>query len=169
MIRLLGAVMLLMGGLALGLTPVWELSRRAGTLSIWGEALLLLEGELSFSLPAMPQLLDTLSHKALSPAGETFARVGEGLARLGEQPFAQIWAQAVSESAGLKGEDLAPLLRLGEVLGRYDRAERERALELVREQLAGRESLCREALKSKGRAYGTLGLALGAFAVILLL
>lgn len=159
----------MLGGLALGLIPVWELSRRARILGIWGEALLLLEGELSFSLPAMPQLLDTLSAKALSPAGETFARAGEGLIKLGEQPFSQIWAQAVTVSAGLQGEDLAPLLRLGEVLGRYDRDQRDRALGLAREQLARRESLCRETLQGKGRAYGILGLALGAFAVILLL
>lgn len=169
MIRLLGAALLLLGGLALGLTPVWELSCRARTLGIWGEALLLLEGELSFSLPTMPQLVETLSRKALAPAGETFAQVGKGLAKLGEQPFSQIWAQAVTENAGLQGEDLAPLLRLGEVLGRYDRAERDRAMELARDQLAHREANCREELRGKGRAYGTLGLALGAFAIILLL
>lgn len=169
LIRLTGALLVLLGGLVLGLTPVWELSRRAGTLGIWGEALLLLKGELSLFQPAMPQLMETLSRKALSPAGETFAQVGKGLARLGEQPFSQIWAQAVTGNAGLQGEDLAPLLRLGEVLGRYDRAERDRVIEAARDQLARRESLCREELRGKGRAYGTLGLALGAFAIILLL
>lgn len=169
MTRLLGAALLLLGGLALGLTPVWELSRRAGALGAWGEALLLLEGELSFSLPAMPQLLETLSAKAPPPAGETFAQVRKGLERLGEQSFVQIWAGAVTQKAGLRGEDLAPLLSLGEVLGRYDREERARAMGLARDRLLRREELCREELRGKGRAYGMLGLSMGAFAVILLL
>lgn len=169
MIRLLGAGLLLLGGLALGLIPVRELSRRAKTLRIWGEALLLLEGELAFSLPAMPQLLDTLSVKTIFPAGETFVQVRKGLEKLGEKSFSQIWAQAVTANAGLQGEDLAPLLRLGEVLGRYDREERGRAMESARNQLSRREALCREELKGKGRAYGTLGLALGAFVIILML
>lgn len=169
MIRLLGAVLLLLGGLTLGLIPVWELSHRAGTLRAWGEALLLLEGELSFSLPAMPQLLDALSAKALFPAGETFVQVRKGLEELGEKPFSQIWARAVTANAGLRGEDLSPLLRLGEALGRYDREERDRAIEAVRVQLAHREERCREELKGKGRAYSMLGLALGAFVIILLL
>lgn len=169
MIRLLGALLLLLGGLALGLIPVRELSRRAKILEIWMDALLLLEGELAFSLPAMPRLLETLSGKALSPAGETFARVRKGLEELGEKSFSQIWVQTVTANAGLRGEDLAPLLRLGEVMGRYDREERSRAMGSAREQLARREALCREELRGKGRAYGTLGLALGAFVIILLL
>ena len=157
MIRLLGVLLLLLGGLALGLIPVRELSHRAKILESWMDALLLLEGELAFSLPAMPRLLETLSAKALSPAGETFARVRRGLEKLGETPFSQIWAQAVTANAGLQGEDLAPLLRLGEVLGRYDREERSRAIEAARAQLSRREALCREELRGKGRAYGTLG------------
>ena len=169
MIRLLGAALLLLGGLALGLTPVWELSRRAGALRAWGEALLLLEGELSFSLPAMPQLLEVLRTKAPPPAGETFAQVGKGLEHLGEKPFSQIWAQAVTEHSGLQGEDLAPLLGLGEALGRYDREERSRVLASARERLSRREEECRAQFGNKGRAYGILGLALGAFAIIFLL
>ena len=87
MIRLLGALLLLLGGLALGLIPVGELSNRVKTLESWIDALLLMEGELAFSLPAMPQLLDALSAKALSPAGETFTRVRKGLEELGERTF----------------------------------------------------------------------------------
>lgn len=169
MIRLLGAALLLLGGLALGLTPVFELSRRARVLRAWGEALLLLEGELSFSLPAMPELLETLRVKASPPAGETFGQVGKGLTQLGEKPFSQIWTQAVTNHAGLQGEDLVTLQGLGEALGRYDRAERCRMLTSVRERLSRREEECRAELGSKGRAYGMLGLALGAFVIILLL
>lgn len=166
MIRMTGALLLLLGGLALGLLPVRELSRRCNALRAWEDALLLLRGELSFSLPAMPQLLETLRLKALSPAGETFARVREGLGELGERSFDQIWTQAVTQYGGLRGEDLAPLLRLGETLGRYDREDRDRAIEAVRDQLSRREAHCREELKNKGRAYSALGLSLGAFLII---
>lgn len=169
LIRLVGALLLLLGGLALGLTAARELSQRVKVLNAWADALLLLEGELAFTLPPMPQLLETLREKALPPAGEALGQVLTGLEKLGEKSFAQIWAQALTAHSGLEGEDLAPLLRLGEALGRYDREEQGRAIEAARSRLLHREAEGREELSRKGRAYGALGLTLGAFLMILLL
>lgn len=169
MIRLVGGIFLMTGGLLLGLAPMRELSRRAELLERWGNALLLLEGELTFSMPAMPQLLAELSRRLPAPVGDTFGAVGKGMERLGEYSFGQIWEKAVTERSGLTGQDLAPLRLLGEVLGRYDGEERKKALENAKARLFARETACREELRSKGRAYGTLGLAAGTFAVILLL
>lgn len=169
MTRVLGSALLLLGGLALGLVPVRELSRRARVLALWGDALLLLEGELSFALPAIPQLLERLAQRLPSPVGTTFAAAEAGLTELGEYSFGQIWEKALREHSGLREEELAPLRPLGEVLSRYERAERDRAIERAREQLLRQETLDRETVRQKGRSYGVLGVTLGAFAVILLL
>lgn len=169
MTRLLGSALLLLGGLAMGLVPIWELSQRARVLALWSEALLALEGELSFGMPTMPQLLEELSRRLPPPVGTTLEAVRTGMDALGEEPFARIWDRALCAHSGLRGEELAPLRPLGEALARYERAERDRALEHARERLLRQETLCREAVRQKGRAYGVLGVTLGAFAVILLL
>ena len=169
MTRALGGLLLLTGGLALGLMPVRELSDRAQALGAWGNALLLLEGELSFSLPNMPALLERLSCKAPAPAGEALRRVLGRMDQLGERTFAELWADVLTAYSGLQGEDLIPLCSVGEAVCRYDREDRDRMLETARGQLALREAQCREELRCKGRAYGTLGLTLGAFLLILLL
>lgn len=169
MSRVLGSVLLIAGGLALGLVPVREQARQARTLALWGDALLLLEGELSYALPAMPQLLAGLAHRLPPPVGTALGAVEAGLERLDEYSFSQIWERAIREHSGLRGEGQAPLRPLGEALSRYERAERDRALETARERLRRQELLCREEVGRKGRAYGVLGATLGAFAVILLI
>jgi len=168
--KLMGGALLTGGGLWIGLRAAGELRRRAEALESWAHALALLAGELSFRLPDLPQLLEDLSRRCPGPAGESLAAVGGDLPRLGEETFETLWAQALARTAGpLTGEDLEPLLRLGGLLGRCGWEEQRAAAERTRRELEGRAARLREDLGRKGRAYGTLGLSLGAFVTILLL
>lgn len=168
--RLMGAALLTGGGLWIGLRAAGELRQRAEALESWANALALLEGELSFHLPDLPRLLEDLSRRAPGPAGETLSAVGKGFSRLGEESFGQIWADTLAQKAGaLTREDLEPLLRLGGVLGRCGWEEQRSAAERTRLALERRAAALREDLGRKGRAYGALGLSLGAFVTILLL
>ncbi len=166
----MGALLLTGGGLTLGLCAASELSRRAAALDAWCGALGLLAGELSFRAPPMAELLMDLSARSASPASEALAGAAEGLDRLAEVPFETLWAQAVTSHAGaLASEDAEVLVRLGGVLGRYDWQAQYAEAGLAREALAAHAVQVREDLRRKGRAYGTLGLALGAFVTIILL
>ncbi len=169
MLKLLGAGLLMGGGLALGLRAAKELDGRIRALDAWVSALGLLEGELAFRLPAMPELLHMLSRRAASPANRVFEAAERGMDRLGEESFEDIWASALTGCAGGLGEeDVDVLCRLGTVLGRYSWEDQRQALEAVRAGLAARAAQVREELRQKGRAYGTLGLTLGTFLTILL-
>lgn len=168
--RLLGALLLILGGLWAGLGAARELSRRARALASWENALELWEGELAFRLPDLPGLLEDISHRATAPAGETLAAVRSGLSRLGERSFGEIWGEALSKiPGGLDEGDRQLLDRLGGILGRCGWSEQRSAVERTRLALEGRSRLLREERRGQERTRCVLGLSLGALAAILLL
>lgn len=170
MLKLLGACLVTGGGLWAGLSAAGDLRRRAGALEAWRDALGLLESELRFTLPALPELMEALARCARAPAGETFDALAEELDRLGEKPFEELWDAALEAHPGaLSAEDVDVLRRLGRVLGRYGGEDQCRAAQAVRMDLDRRALQVREELERKGKAYGTLGAGLGAFLTILLL
>ena len=170
MLKLIGAFLLTGGGLILGLAPAGTISRRLEALAGWRTALELWEGELAFRLPDLPQLFGALSRRTAGPAGEALAAVGAGLRSLGERTFEEIWVGALLENAGpLDGEDLEPLLALGQVLSRCGWEDQRQGVERARQRLEERMTALRRELTGKGKAWAALGFSLGAFLTILLL
>lgn len=168
--RLTGAALLMGCGLWCGLRAAGALAGRVRDLEAWIAALGLLEGELTFSLPDLPELLESLSRKAPSPAGETFGAALRGLDRLGVLPFEEIWSGAVrSTPGGLSPHDRELLCRLGTILGRYGWEEQREALRALRCELEEERSNARAEWRSKGRTHAALGFAAGTFLTILLL
>ncbi len=168
--KLMGAVLLTAGGLFLGLEAAAGLSRRRAALEAWETALALMEGELAFSLPDLPTLLTALSRRVPAPARETMAAALKGLDRVGEQTFEDIWTGTLQTVPGaLAGEDVDLLARLGAALGRYGWEDQRSLVRQLREELSRRRVRVGEERDRTGRAYGTLGFALGAFLTILLL
>lgn len=168
--KLVGAALLMGGGLRLGLGAAGELSRRVRALEAWIAALALMESELAFRIPDLPQLLETLSKRAGSPAKEVFGFTCGTLDRLSLFSFADIWQEAITTHDGdLTAGDVDVLLRLGEVLGRYGWEDQRRVTERARLELEERRARAQKELEQKGKAYGALGLTLGAFLTILLI
>ena len=168
--RLLGALLLTVGGLWAGLWAARELSRRARALTSWESALELLEGELSFHLPDLPGLLTDLSRRVAPPARNALAAAHQGLSRLGESSFGEIWEEALTQSTGgLDEGDMELLVRLGGILGRCGWSEQRGAVERTRLALEERSRRLQEERRGRERTRCVLGLALGAFAAILLL
>ena len=168
--KLMGVAILTGSGLWLGLQAAGQLARRVRAIESWQCALLLLEGEMSFRLPDLPQLLEEVGRRAPDPAGMALSAAAQGFAKLGEVPFSEIWAGALAERrAALEGEELELLYRLGTILGRCGWEEQRAAAERTRLALERGAARLREELNRKGRAYGVTGLSLGAFLSILLL
>lgn len=168
--RLLGALLLTLGGLWAGMGAAGELSSRARALASWENALELWEDELAFRLPDLPGLLEDLSRRAAEPAGDALAAVRTGLSQLGERSFGEIWEEAlVGTPGGLNQGDRELLGRLGGILGRCGGSEQRSAVERTRRALEERSRLLREERRGRERTRCVLGLALGAFAALLLL
>lgn len=170
MLRLLGAVLLTGGAGALGFCAAARLNRRVRTLRLLTEALERMERELSFRLTSIPELFVLLADHSAPPVGTFFARCRDSLRRLGEERLEDLWRNALAESdLELDAEERQILETLGGILGRYDGEGQTQALALARTQL----ERCLEAAVAErsrmGKVYGALGLAAGAFLVIVLL
>lgn len=170
MLRLLGAVLLTGGAGALGFGAAARLNRHVRTLRLLTEALERMERELSFRLTSIPELFTLLASHLAPPVGPFFARCRDSLCHLGDERLEDLWRSALADSdLDLEGEERQVLETLGGILGRYDGEGQTQALALARAQL----EQCLEAAVAErarmGKVYGALGLAAGAFLVIVLL
>lgn len=170
MLKLAGSALLLAGSALLGAALVGRMKQRERTLAALIRALAGMERELSFRLPPMSDWLLTAAAGAPEPAGAFLRCCAEALDRQEGRPLAGLWEQAArTRLPALTQEDLAPLLALGAVLGRYGWEDQRKALAEAGERLSGALTLAREERQGKGRVYGVLSLAGGAFLVILLI
>ena len=157
------------GGMStLGFLAAGGLGRRVRTLRALAGALELMERELSFRLPPMPELLEGLAKRAPPPADRLFARYRAGLADLGERSLGELWREGLAEFP-LKGDERLLLEGLGEVLGRYDGEGQRSALREARSALEGMLEEAQAERVRLGRVYQVTGTAAGAALAILLL
>ncbi|MCI9158160.1 MAG: stage III sporulation protein AB [Flavonifractor sp.] len=168
MLRLAGALMVAGGMSTLGFLAAGGLGRRVRTLRALAGALELMERELSFRLPPMPELLEGLAKRAPPPADRLFARCRAGLADLGERSLGELWREGLAEFP-LKGDERLLLEGLGEVLGRYDGEGQRSALREARSALEGMLEEAQAERVRLGRVYQVTGTAAGAALAILLL
>ena len=170
MLKVVGAVLLLAGGIGLGLSAVRRLERRVTALRSLTQALELMEQELDFRLPPMKELIAETARRSAEPASGFLRTCAEKMDHLDGQPLSGLWQQAALEQLpALKPCDLETLFSVGTVLGRYDAESQRSAISTARERLAGFLADAVEERHRHGRVYGTLGAAAGAFLVILLL
>lgn len=171
MLKLLGALLLMLGASGLGFGAAAQLRARATVLHGLVASLEQMERELTFRLTPMPELLERLSGEKQAPWELFFARCKCGLLHLGERSLGDIWRSALEEGTDLLlgNEERQIMLELGEVVGRYDGEGQQAALERA---VSGLEHCWKRAQTEwdrMGRVYSSLGLGAGAMLVILLL
>ena len=169
MAKLLGAVLLVLGGGLLGIGLTEYAGHRIRALNEVSAGLLLLEQELELGGLSLGAVLNRLAAETGGAARSLFSACEAELRKSDRDRFPLLWERAVSACPELGEEGIRLLLPLGSSLGRCGGEEQARAVELVRNRL---EELCRrtEACQPvRNRLCRTLGLSGGAFAAILLL
>ena len=167
MIRWLGAVLVLAGGVWMGLERRGQRGARVRALRGLSAALDQMERELRGREPPLSRLLDGVSGS--TPWGRFFAACRDGLERREDQPFVQVWGEALARAElPLTEEERALLEELGGVLGRYDQASQCRLLQSAAEGLDRRAEQAARERERLGRLDWALGAAGGLLLVILL-
>lgn len=166
---LLGKCLVLGGMTLLGLRHAGELRRRVQCLGAFLGAVERAQRELAFSLPPVEELLGRMGEGLWAPVGAWFSGCCAAFRERREECLEEIWTRRLrEEELPLREEDMELLNGLGGLLGRFDGESQEKALGQLHvrleEQLAG----AREDAKRLGKVYGTLGVTLGLFCVILL-
>lgn len=168
--KTVGCILLLCGCGGAGLWAVRGLQARWAQLRELVAALEEMERELQYRLTPLPELLAGLAAHTAGQVGVFFSRCAQEMDRLGERTFSRLWGQALAESGmALAEEDIRLLEELGTSLGRYDGRSQCQAIAQIRSRLEKNLAAALERRDRLGRVYGVLGLAAGAFLVILLI
>ncbi|MCL2343106.1 MAG: stage III sporulation protein AB [Firmicutes bacterium] len=166
--KLLGALLIIAAGAALGISKYLVLKKRADTLSDLLSALEQMRGEISLRLTPLPELTKLLSERGNAAVRGFFARLSDELERLDEAGFSELWEAALPALTPLGGEDFAALRPLGAVLGRFDAREQETALSRAIAELGERAAQARAALPASAKLYIGLGFGVAAMLAVAL-
>lgn len=171
MLSVIGAGFIICGTAAWGLMAVARLKSRAKILSAFIASLELMASELSFRLTVLPELVGALAEKSRSPVSSFYSRCLEEMPSLGQRSFRMIWCGSLDGSPELllREDEQAALEELGAVLGRFDLNQQQRAIHYCKARLSSFLSRAEAERDKQSRLYGTLGIASGVMAVLILL
>ena len=167
MIKIAGAVLVMLGATFIGFSKSRSLREYSQTLTELAAALRLISAELEFKL---------------SPLGTAFFHVSEGIGghtadffkscgrRLAIEPanFSEIWKEEL-KVAGFDEKIKEIMEELSDVLGRYTVEEQSAALGYAEKRLLYMYTEFEKKRADTGKIYMTLGISVGAVAVIMLI
>lgn len=164
--RLMGAALLSLAGLLLGLGAVRELR---ADIRRREELCRMLEGmafELERFHTPLPELFDILSRQTGGAAHILCRNIREGVSELGRVRFSEIWSQGLEALPTVEREILCPL---GSVLGRYGTEQILPALENCRREMERAKAAAGTRAEENGRVYIGLCTAGGLMLAVVLL
>jgi|BEDMetMinimDraft_2_1075160.scaffolds.fasta_scaffold25867_1 stage III sporulation protein AB len=165
-LRVAGATLLATAGWLTGRTAALPFARRVEELRGFELVLARLESAVRWE---GREIGAALAEAAVGTAPGVRRTVETFLTRgsLEARPTAELWREALEEAGYLRAEDRAVLRALGEVLGRFSRAEQAQHLAAVRERLRVLAQEAERERAEQGRALATL-MALGGAAIAVL-
>ncbi len=169
MLKLLGALCVMLGALCCGLRGVEGLRRRRDVLEELRASLVFLAEELSFHLTPLPQLLERLGRERKGSVGAFFRQVLATLERDPEGGVRLGWRQGMTKHLTmLKEEERQVLVEVGRTLGRYDAATQQQVLLQAAQRLGAFRDQARCEAQRLGRVYVSVSAAGGAALVLML-
>ncbi|MCL2401322.1 MAG: stage III sporulation protein AB [Oscillospiraceae bacterium] len=172
MINAIGAVLLIGGTAAFGISGVFRLRARSRSLAVIIGTLGVMQSEICDRLTPMPELLSQLSEEAAYPASLLFKNAEEKMkSGLGGVSFATIWRQAVSDTPELmlKCEEASVLHELGQSLGKYNAEQQKRALQYAERKMEDFRKKADNERDTNSKLHAFLGVTAGVFAAVILI
>lgn len=166
MVRLAGGGMVWLGCVLWGLCAAGGLRSRVRLLEEIGQALALLERELTLNHTPLPELLEQLAHRTSGQGSRLFQECRSNIEK--GNSFTHSWNTSLSKM-WLKEEERALLNCLPDILGRYDALGQAEALSCFKREVERCVARGREELRSMSRVYGALGMTAGGFLALMLL
>lgn len=166
-LRVLGGVMVAVGGAVWGGFAARQQKKRVRALEGFCGALEVMERELSMRLTPTPELLAQVKRHVHQPLQDFFEQCEQAV-RLG-QSISGVWEEGLLELELFDEQSIHMLKPLGGIIGRYDALGQQQAIGAVRQELELHCHSVKEKSDGLCRVYRALGATVGAFVVILLL
>ncbi len=167
---IIGYVGLIVGFGCLGLLKAQQIKRRPQEIREMMNALALLDTEIFWGSTPLPEAFATLKQRVEPPWGNFFAELetrltgGENAASAWESTIQKQWKQF-----SLLEDDWKIISSLGKGLGRSDRNEQHKQLELVQRHLSAVADRARDNAESKAKMWSYLGFLSGMAIVIFIM
>lgn len=171
MLKLLGAMMIMLSATLFGFYQAQRFSRRPRQISDLIRSLQRLETEMTYGLTPLPQALLQVAQACPQPVSHLFRYTAEQLKVAAGRTVQHIWQQAIAEHwqyTVLKTGEQEILSQLGSTLGLSDSADQVKHIRLAVQQLQGELETAVEERKRYEGMWRSLGLLMGALVVILM-
>lgn len=171
MLKLLGAMMILLAGTLLGFYQASQLAKRPRQIADLIRMLQRLETEILYGFTPLPEALRSTGQSCVTAVGALFVRMGAELQQTAGRSVQQLWGETLAagwRELSLGRGEREILQQLGATLGLTDRDDQVKHLRLAVNQLHGEEELAKDEQKRYERMWKSLGLLMGALVVILM-
>jgi len=172
MVKLAGAIFVMIGCTGFGQWLSRSLRMRLDELNEVKKSVLLLRGEIRYSLAPLPEAIGRIALKTKPPLKDFFEEIHKALAAMDGKSFSDIWTSSIElhlNSSHLKPEDLAIIIDFGASLGYLDKEMQLNAIDLFTQQLEHTIAEQVNSMPAKQKVYNYLGVLSGLLIVILLI
>ncbi|MHA6483787.1 stage III sporulation protein SpoIIIAB [Paenibacillus sp. strain BS8-2] len=171
MIKLLGAILIIVAGTLIGFQQAARFAERPRQLRQLAHALQRLETEIGYGHTPLPEALERTAAASPMPISSMLRQAAEGVMASDGPSFQESWSQAIKahwQDTSLKAGEQAVLLRLGTTLGISDKEDQMKHLKLALSQLKAEEDSARDDQARYEKMWKSLGVLLAVLIVILM-
>jgi stage III sporulation protein AB len=171
MLKLLGAMMVLLSATLFGFYQAQQFSRRPKQIGDLVRSLQRLETEMAYARAPLPQALLQIARTCPAPVNLLFRYAAEQLQMAAGRTVQHIWDEAIAmhwKHTTLKAGEQDIVRQLGTTLGLSDSNDQIKHIRLAIHQLQGELDTAVEERKKYEGMWRSLGLLMGALIVILM-
>ncbi|MDE6712933.1 MAG: stage III sporulation protein AB [Lachnospiraceae bacterium] len=171
MIRLIGAVLLILTSSLYGWLQAKELMERKVELNYLSQLIAAFKSEVSFQRSSLGEIFLKISEKSRLPYQNIFHGIYQGMEH-GRKSFEHMWQEALERMAAetcLKKEDIQYMMELTNLTKAMDCRYREEIFEQVSGAMEEQKKRLESEYRQKGRVYCCMGITIGILGVIILI
>jgi stage III sporulation protein AB len=166
-----GAVCILLGTSGIGFCRAWNIQRQYEQLQYLRKIIILLRGEIEYTVSCMSEVFFRLSGRVCEPYADLFSELAQKLEQNEGENFWHIWREIIIKrlrSYLCCDREVDKLEELGETLGYLDKEMQINYMNLYLEQLEQSIHERREKLADDEKLNRMLGILAGIFLIIFL-
>lgn len=170
-VRLIGAVLLILTSSLYGWLQAKELSERRGELNYLSQLIAAFKSEVSFQRSSLGEIFLKLSEKSRLPYQDIFQGIYHGM-ECKRKSFEHMWREALERMTAetcLKKEDIQYMMELTSLAKAIDLRYREEIFERVSGEMEEQKQHLENEYRQKGKVYCCMGITIGILGVIILI
>lgn len=172
MLKLVGIVLVIGSFTGIGMAQHQQYQGRVRTLRDLLSALDVMDGELSYRLSSVPDIVRLLAHSPSTAVSRVFSYIQDALGKEDGLSLTYKWMkgfQQVGPEIGLRPDDVLIFCDLSDFIGKYDVRSQQKSVSYARKRVEGQLKLAEAECKSKGMVYRSCCIAAGLLLVLVLI